>query len=121
MTIIFGGCGSSGQLQQEVNLQKVKFDLSKYDENGLTTINETGEKKSIDFEFCIPALSRCIEEVKAIDPGIRIYPQEPGRLACRENFILCAGNSGKSNFKSIIANLSQLKYIEFIVETEKEK
>ncbi len=92
--------------------EKITFDLSKLDENGLAG-PATG-KVAVDYEFCIPAGDSKKEKVKAIDPSLQFFPKGKGRIRCDRGTVLCIGNTHQKDWKNILEKLASQDYIDKI-------
>ncbi|MGB3202839.1 MAG: hypothetical protein WBA99_18175 [Nodosilinea sp.] len=91
---------------------KIAFDLSTLDENGL--YGSPGGKRSLDYEFCIPNGDAYAQAVGAIDPSTRFFPQSRGRIGCGENEVLAIGNTNQPDYDTILIELANLDYIDRI-------
>lgn len=112
LTSLFLGCGSSREQKPSENaLQKIRFDLSLPDENGLYG-PESG-KTALDYEFCIPRDEACRREVEGIDTTLRIQTAA-GRIGCGPGQYLCIGNTHQPNWRQVIYRLAELPYVEKI-------
>ena len=58
------------QLTSE-ELQKIRFDLSQLDEQGLRGPQDG--KVALDYEFCIPREEQYRKEVESIDPSLKAH------------------------------------------------
>lgn len=93
-------------------IDKIAFDLSSLDENGLQGF--TDGKRSLDYEFCIPAGGAYAQAVRAIDPSAQFFPQSRGRIGCGEGEVLTIGNTHQANHQDILIELANLDYIDRI-------
>ncbi|MBD1917636.1 MULTISPECIES: hypothetical protein [Cyanophyceae] len=93
-------------------MDKIAFDLSTLDENGLH--GPTDSKRSLDYEFCIPAGGAYTQVVSAIDPSAQFFPQSRGRIGCGEGEVLTIGNTHQANHQTILIELANLNYIDRI-------
>lgn len=93
-------------------VNKIAFDLSSLDENGLQ--GPTDGKRSLDYEFCIPAGGAYAQAVSAIDPSAQFFPQSRGRVGCGEGEVLTIGNTYQTNYQDILIELANLDYIDRI-------
>ncbi|PSR17338.1 hypothetical protein C8255_13145 [filamentous cyanobacterium CCP3] len=91
---------------------KIAFDLSTLDENGL--YGPPSGKRSLDYEFCIPVGDAYAQAVGAIDPSVQLFPQSLGRIDCGEGEILAIGNTNQADYDTILIELANLDYIERI-------
>ncbi|MEA5450217.1 hypothetical protein VB780_16675 [Leptolyngbya sp. CCNP1308] len=93
-------------------VDKIAFDLSTLDENGL--YGPIDGKRSLDYEFCIPAGGAYAQAVSAIDPSAQFFPQSRGRIGCGEGEVLTIGNTYQANHQDILIELANLDYIDRI-------
>jgi hypothetical protein len=93
-------------------LKKISFDISLLSSAGL--IGPPDGLRSLSYEFCIPASTKYILEVKKIDQTIQYYLNTPGRIGCDYNQYLCIANTHKSNWKATLFALASLPYIDRI-------
>ncbi len=93
-------------------MDKIAFDLSALDENGL--YGPEDGKRSLDYEFCLPAGNPYAQAVSAIDPSAQFFPQSRGRIGCGDGQVLAIGNSHQANHQDILLELANLDYIERI-------
>lgn len=93
-------------------LDKITFDLTQLDEDGL--YGPPDGKRALDYEFCIPAADPHPQIVLAIDPSLRLYPHSPGRIGCADDQILAIGNTHQPNAQAILMELANLDVIERI-------
>ncbi|MEL6863335.1 MAG: hypothetical protein AAFP19_02900 [Bacteroidota bacterium] len=96
----------------ETHPEKIGFDLSELDEEGLST--QAGGKVSVDYEFCIPAKEDLAKAVQSIDPSVQIQKKAKGRIECNKNQWLCLGNTHQKDYKDILLRLTVLEYVERI-------
>lgn len=91
---------------------KITFDLSQVSPEGL--IGSGTGRRSLDYEFCIPATDAAVAEIQAIDPNIQIYRNSRGRIGCDRTQYLSIGNTHHSQWRKILNQLVQLEYVERI-------
>ncbi|WP_196358099.1 hypothetical protein [Nodosilinea nodulosa] len=91
---------------------KIAFDLSLLDENGL--YGPPDGKRSLDYEFCIPTGDAYAQAVGAIDPSAQFFPQSQGRIGCGEGQVLAIGNTHQADHEDILIELANLDYIDRI-------
>jgi hypothetical protein len=97
----------------EVVQQKIRFDLSALDDEGLR--GPPDGLRSLTYEFCIPGDSAFVAEVKAVDPTAKVVPGS-GRISCTTNQHHMMGNTHQKNFRGVLYRLSNLDYIRRIEE-----
>lgn len=97
-------------------MDKITFDLSALDENGL--YGPADGKRSLDYEFCIPTGDTYAEAVSAIDPSAQFFPQSRGRIGCGEEQVLTIGNTHQANYQEILMELANLDYVERIQQVD---
>lgn len=93
-------------------MDKIAFDLSILDENGL--YGPADGKRFLDYEFCIPAGGAYAQAVSAIDPSAQFFPQSRGRIGCGEDEVLTIGNTHQANHQDILIELANLDYVDRI-------
>ncbi len=104
-------CHSSRPQPTEAELQKIRFGLSQLDADGL--YGPEDGKVALDYEFCIPREERYLEEVKKIDPSLKVQTAA-GRIGCRRDQYLCLGNTHQQGYKEVLYGLARLPYVEKI-------
>ena len=106
----FTGQGSAGV----DSWQKVTFDMSRLDKNGL--LGPPNGNRALSYEFCIPNTQEHKAEVKRIDSTVQFMPGSPGRIRCDKNECLCIGSTHQKDFKRVLKNLADLEYVKLINE-----
>ena len=106
------GCSETERAASGDTFQKISFDLSILDENGL--YGPPDGRRILDYEFCIPKTVNCVEEVNAIDTTVVIHRSSPGRIGCSDREYLCIGNTYQKQYKKVLERLAELEYIERI-------
>ncbi len=86
--------------------EKIGFDIDQLDNEGL--YGPPDDRRSLSYEFCMPANSSMVAAVTTIDFSVSIYENTPGRIGCDSRELLLIGNSHQDNFKSVIGQLAQL-------------
>ncbi|MDX2241015.1 MAG: hypothetical protein NW224_10065 [Leptolyngbyaceae cyanobacterium bins.302] len=94
-----------------LSLNKITFDLSQISSEGL--VGSGDGLRSLSYEFCIPANLQSLAEVKAIDSTFQ-HSRSPGRIRCTQEQYLVIGETHKSNWRTILTQLTQLNYIQRI-------
>ena len=92
---------------------KIELDLSKLDANGMR--GRGSGKVLAAYEFAIPNTDKCIAEVKAIAPGIRIMSGSRGRIGAGKDECLCIGETD-ANYRTVLKRLADLPYVKRIIE-----
>jgi len=95
--------------------QKITFDLSRLDDDGL--FGATDAKRALAYEFCIPDTVQNRTEVKRIDPTVKFFAESPGRIGCREYENLCIGSTHQKDFRGVLQRLAELTYVQRIDES----
>ncbi|MCB0586424.1 MAG: hypothetical protein KDD06_14025 [Phaeodactylibacter sp.] len=113
-SVTFFSCNSSRLQPTAEEMQKIRFDLSQLDENGL--LGPENGKVALDYEFCIPQKGQYRQEVERIDPSLKIQTAK-GRIGCSRDQYLCLGNTHQKNYKEVLYRLARLSYIERIERT----
>ncbi|MBW4482463.1 MAG: hypothetical protein KME14_07965 [Tildeniella torsiva UHER 1998/13D] len=110
------GCQPIPSADGSTAIDKIAFDLSSLDENGL--YGPTDGKRSLDYEFCIPVGGAYAQAVSAIDPSAQFFPQSRGRIGCGEGEVLTIGNTYQANHQDILIELANLDYIDRIQQVD---
>lgn len=92
--------------------EKIRLDYSNIDAAGL----RNGEV-AVDYEFCIPAHDDTLNEVKAIEPDVRVLKQAKGRIRCSESEWLCIVNTHDPQWRDKLFAIAALNYVDRIGET----
>ena len=90
------------------------FDLTRLNTDGL--YGPPDGKRSLSYEFCIPAHVNAARQVMSIDPTAIIYKESPGRLQCGKEQYLVVGDTYQTGYLVTLKNLVELEYITRIVE-----
>lgn len=111
---------SSSVPLHECYINKVKFDLSNINDEGL--IGPPDGLRSVSYEFCIPLSDELLAHVLRIDPTIQHFQSSRGRIMCPEGQQLCIAETysevrtptadGVPPWKDILCRLSSLEFIE---------
>ena len=96
-----------------VNGDKIRFDLSRLDADGL--YGPADGLRALDYEFCIADRAAAIAAVRAIDASVRVY-RAPGRIGCHGDQLLGIGNTHQSGYREVLAALARLAFVERIEE-----
>ena len=94
--------------------QKVEFDLSQLDADGLR--GPPDGKVAMSYEFCIPNTAGCRKQVKSVDPTVQFMPGSRGRIGAASNQCLCIGSTHQRNWREVLKRLAALPYVERIIE-----
>ena len=95
-------------------LQKVKFDLTTLDADGLR--GPRGGKVAVSYEFAVPNTADCKAEVRRIDSTVQFMPGSPGRMGATAQQCLCIGSTHQNHFREVLLALAKLPYVERIIE-----
>ena len=98
-----------------VNTDKIEFDITKLNQQGL--YGPADGLRSLSYEFCIPAEEHFVSTILIIDPEIKIYPQSPGRIACTQAEYLCMGDTYNKHYQEIFNDLADLSFIKRIIQS----
>lgn len=90
-------------------LTKITFDLTQLDADGLT--GPASGKRTLNYEFCVPAGQRYQDEVRAIDPTAEFQPGSRGRIGCGPDQTLVIGSTGQPNWRGVLMRLAAFDYI----------
>ena len=104
-------CHTSKLQPTPEQLQKIRFDLSKLDKDGL--LGPPDGKVALDYEFCIPRKEQYRKEVESIDPSLKIQTAK-GRIGCGRDQYLCLGNTHQEHYREVLYRLAGLGYVERI-------
>ena len=107
----FLSCTNSKMLPSKEQLNKIRFDLSMLDEDGL--LGPENGKVALDYEFCIPRDDQYLKAVTRIDPTIKVQLSR-GRIGCSPGQYLCLGNTHQKNYREVLYQLAKLTYVERI-------
>ncbi len=94
---------------------KISFDINAIDNDGL--VGPPDGKVSLNYEFCIPADNKYINEIRQIDPSVKFHKKSKGRVGCSKMEWLCIGNTEQEYPRLKIHRLSELPYIKRIQRT----
>lgn len=94
---------------------KIGFDINAIDKEGL--IGEPGAKVALNYEFCIPANNKYINDVRQIDPSVQFHKKSKGRIACSKAEWLCIGSSRQEYARMKLQRLAELPFIKRIERT----
>lgn len=92
-------------------LNKITFDLSQISPDGLT--GPPNGRRSLSYEFCIPATEKHLNEVRLINPAIQIS-RSPGRIGCTKNQYLCVGETHTPQWREVLVAIAKLDYVQRI-------
>ena len=92
----------------------VEFNLRQLDPQGN---RPSSGFQPLTYEFCVPANPNATGGVESIDRTVRCHPGVPGRIGCLPNQALCVGNTGQSNWASVLAELSNEPFVRRIIDT----
>jgi hypothetical protein len=102
-------------VKSAIGLQKVTFDFSRLDDDGL--YGAADGKRALSYEFCIPDTEQNRTEVKRIDPTVKFFAESPGRIGCKEHENLCIGSTHQKDFRGVLQRLVELTYVQRIDES----
>lgn len=105
------GCGARDRNEMS---PQVQLDLSAVDADGL--IGSATGLRALSYEFCIPNEPALIDEVRSIDANVEIQAGAPGRIGCSDAESLCISHTSQPGYRSVLARLSDLEYVDRIVE-----
>jgi hypothetical protein len=109
------GCAGRGTDTRGEALEKIAFDLSQFNADGLR--GPPDGLRALHYEFCIPADQQVADEVMAIDSTVQVFVEEKGRIRCSGEEFLCLGNTHQKNFEEVLLSLAALPYVRTIEET----
>ena len=94
---------------------KIGFDINALDKEGL--IGPPDGKVAVSYEICIPAQNDYVNQVRKIDPSLKIHKKSKGRVACSKAEWLCIGNSHQEFARMKIQRLAELPFVKRIERT----
>jgi len=118
LVLVLLGCGPTTGKEitiSDPDRQKIHFDLSELNEEGLR--GPPDGLRSLTYEFCVPADPKYVDEVKSIDPTAQVVIGSPGRIQCPPEQYLVMGNTHQENFRFVLFNLARFGYIQSIEES----
>lgn len=95
-------------------LNKIGFDISTIDENGLR--GPANGKTSVAYEFCILSRQTAWLEVQKIDPSLK-FNSGPGRIACAKDYWCILGTTSGKDWEARLIGIAKLASIKKIEET----
>lgn len=119
VSLTLAGCQStdvvkSGQSPPRDSLQKVEFGVDGLDDRGLR--GPIDGKRAVAYEFAIPNTEQCRAEVRSIDRTVEFMCGSRGRIGAGKDECLCIGSTHQEDFRDVLRALSELPYIERIIE-----
>lgn len=112
LVILFSSAFQCPKKTDKVNQAKIKFDYAAIDDSGL----RNGEV-AVDYEFCIPADQKILDQVMKIDQGIRVMKSSRGRIGCTAQQWLCINSTHNDDWKKHLFAIASLSYVERVEET----
>lgn len=112
VSLLFLICFFSNCSSTKLNTDKIKFDWTTIDEQGL----DKGQV-SVDYEYCIPNDPESISIIRSIDEDVQIVKGGKSRIGCREHQNLCISNTHDPEWKKQLTRISNLNFIERIERT----
>ncbi|MFK0571753.1 hypothetical protein [Endozoicomonas sp.] len=106
---LLSGCSYLDGLLKDRVQEKVAFDLSRLDADGL--YGPADGKRSLSYEFCIPAHVNTARQVMSIDSTAIVYKESPGRLQCGKEQYLVIGDTYQAGYLVTLKNLAALEYV----------
>lgn len=113
-TLTARASGSESNVLHADEVAKIKFEVDNIRPDGLR--GPSDGLVSVAYEFCVPANEQAYEEVRRIDPSIKIYPGSRGRIGCGKDETLCIGSTHQPRWREVLKRLSALSYISEIRE-----
>ena len=83
---------------------KIRFPLDSIRADGLS--GPADGLVSIDYEFCVPADSLVLAEIKRLDPSVKVSLVARGRIGRRDGQALCIGNTHQKDWRVILERLA---------------
>jgi hypothetical protein len=112
--IFMPGCDDRQEELVADTMAKVEIDLNSLDKEGLR--GPPDGKVSVAYEFAIPNTGECKEEVRRIDPSVEFMPGSRGRVGAGNGKCLCIGSTHRQDYRAVLRSLSELPYIDRIIE-----
>ena len=112
-----GGCGASplhGVDASHEDLSKIKFDLARIHPDGLR--GPPDGLVTVAYVFSVPADEGVYQELRRIDPDLRIAPEARGRDGGGPGLAVCIGSTARPNWRDVLGRLSGLSYVKEIRE-----
>ncbi len=94
---------------------KIAFDLARPGPDGLE--GPPDGRRSLAYEFCIPAREERAREVLRADPTLRVERSAPGRAGCGAGLWLCLGDTGGPGWRDRLLAVARLPFVGAIRET----
>ena len=115
LLIVFVGCKQQqAPTEDTAAWKKVKIDFRRFDKDGLA--GPPGGKIAANYEFCIPAKAKYLEQVKKIDPTANRSAGK-GRVACTDKEWMVIGSTHQPVFQRVVFKLASLPFVKEIQET----
>ncbi len=111
-----GGCQPQPPADSTTTLDKIGFDLTQLDDQGL--YGPADGKRALDYEFCIPVGEAYGQAVTAIDPSLKLFPGRAGRIGCTDQQVLVMGNTHQPQAQLVLQELANLDYIHRIARVD---
>lgn len=111
----FVACSQKAKPEDPAVWNKVKIDLNRLDENGLA--GPPNGKVAVNYEYCIPAEDKYLQEVKKVDGTSQVQKGGKGRVGCTASQWLVIGSTHQKNYRRVIYELAALNYVQQIQET----
>lgn len=111
---LLSACSYLDDLLKDKIQHKIEFDLTRLDADGL--YGPADGKRSLSYEFCIPAHVNTARQVMYIDPTAIVYKESPGRLQCGKEQYLVVGDTNQANYLVTLKKLVELSYVTRIQE-----
>jgi hypothetical protein len=113
LAVTLAACSPKSKPEDPSVWKKIKFDLSRLDENGLA--GPPDGKVAVSYEFCIPADETKWREVQKID-GTAQKNSGKGRIGCTSEQWLVIGSTHQKNHRRVLYELAALPYLQEIRE-----
>jgi uncharacterized lipoprotein YbaY len=85
-------------------LKKIMFDWSAIGPDGL--MGPDGGKRTMSYEFCIPATPQALNEIRALDSQFQAS-RSPGRIRCSASQYLVIGSTHSPQWREILLEIAQ--------------
>lgn len=113
--ILFVSCKHQPATKEDASVwNKIKMDFRRFDNDGLA--GPPGGKISANYEFCIPASDKYLNQVKKIDKTAQKAGGK-GRVRCSDKEWMVIGATHQPKFQRVLYELASLPFVKEIQET----
>ena len=94
------------------DMHKVHFDYTNLDAGGFRN-----GISHVDYEFCIPREDKALEQVRKIEPDVKVMKSSRGRIGCTDQQWLCIVSTADDEWKKKLEQIATLSFVQRIEET----